>query len=138
MQYRGEASAPAREFTQPVEFDLADLGRIRRAVSALAVANGLPHWRADELALAANEIACNAIVHGRPPARLRIWHEKGELICEVSDAGDGIRDRLAGRVRPSPDDVRGRGLWLSRQICDAVEITGGVGCTVSLRAATPY
>jgi serine/threonine-protein kinase RsbW len=137
MYQQGAASAQSRGFIESFEFGLGDLGRIRRVVMERAVATGLPDSRAADLALAVNEIAGNAIVHGRPPARLSLREEEGELICEVTDAGDGIKDALAGRRRPAPDAPGGRGLWLSRLICDAVEINSGVGCTVSLRAATP-
>jgi anti-sigma regulatory factor (Ser/Thr protein kinase) len=133
MFYEGEPSSPAREF----EFSLADLGRIRHTVRSAAVASGFSRSRADDLALAVDEVACNAIVHGRPPARLKVWEGDGELICEVSDAGDGIEDVRAGQLTPAPEGPAGRGLWLSRLICDAVEIRNGDGCTVSLRAAAP-
>ena len=77
------------------------------------------------------------MVHGRPPATLRIWQGSGELICEVSDAGDGIKDVLAGQLTPPPNRIGGRGIWLARMLCDAVEIRNGVGCTVSIHAAAP-
>jgi serine/threonine-protein kinase RsbW len=135
MHLLREASDQAGEATADV--NLAALGGIRRMVAAEAMASGLSRSRANEFALAANEVACNAIVHGRPPATLRVWEEEGELICEVTDAGDGIEDVMAGEVMPPPDSPDGRGLWLSRQVCDAVEIHNGTGCTVSLRAAVP-
>jgi anti-sigma regulatory factor (Ser/Thr protein kinase) len=137
QMYVPGVASETREFIDSFEFGLADLGRIRRVVMERAVAAGLPGSRAADLALAVNEIAGNAIVHGRPPARLSLRKEDGDLICEVTDAGDGIEDALAGRRRPSPEAPGGRGLWLSRLICDTVEISSGVGCTVSLRAATP-
>lgn len=118
--------------------DLADLQLVRRTVAAAALAFGLSGTRADELALAVNEIASNAVVHGRPPATLRIWRETDELICEVSDAGDGIKDVLAGQLTPALDEIGGRGIWLTRMLSDAVEIRNGVGCTVvSIHAAAP-
>jgi anti-sigma regulatory factor (Ser/Thr protein kinase) len=118
-------------------FGLADLHEVRQVVTSKAVARGLPGSRADELALAVNEIASNAVVHGRPPATLRIWERDGGLICEVSDAGDGIRDVMAGQLTPASEGIGGRGIWLSRMLCDAVEIRNGVGCTVSIHALAP-
>jgi serine/threonine-protein kinase RsbW len=118
-------------------FSLADLGQVRRLAGAAAVESGLSGDRAAELALAVNEIATNAIVHGSPPAILRVWQLDGELIYEISDAGEGIDDALVGRRRPAADAVGGRGIWLARLICDAVEIRKGSGCTVSLRAEVP-
>jgi len=125
---------PEGEPTAVLEFNLADLRVVRRIVTTMAVASGIAGSRADELALAVNEIASNAVVHGRPPACLRIWQRDDELICEVSDDGDGIKDVLAGQLTPPPQGIGGRGIWLSRMLCDAVEIRNGVGCTVSIHA----
>jgi anti-sigma regulatory factor (Ser/Thr protein kinase) len=120
-----------------LDFNLADLRLVRRLVTSMAVASGLPGSRAEELALAVNEIASNAVVHGSPPATLRIWQGDGEFICEVSDAGEGIKDVLAGQLAPPPDGIGGRGIWLARMLSDAVEIRNGTGCTVSIHATTP-
>jgi anti-sigma regulatory factor (Ser/Thr protein kinase) len=120
-----------------MDFNLADLQRVRRLVASEATACGLPAARADEIALAVNEIATNAVLHGRPPATVRIWADDAELTCEVSDAGDGIKDPRAGLLAPAPDAVGGRGIWLARMLCDAVEIRNGTGCTVTLHATAP-
>jgi len=128
---------PDGEPATVLDFDLTDLHRVRRLVTSMAVASGLSGARADELALAVNEIASNAVVHGRPPATLRIWERAGELICEVSDAGEGIKDVLAGQFTPPSDGIGGRGIWLARMLCDAVEIRNGTGCTVSVHASAP-
>ena len=128
---------PEGEPSAVMDFKLADLQRVRRLVASKATACGLPAARADEIALAVNEIATNAVVHGRPPATVRIWAGDAELTCEVSDAGDGIKDTLAGQLAPAPDAVGGRGIWLARKLCEAVEIRNGAGCTVTIHAAAP-
>jgi anti-sigma regulatory factor (Ser/Thr protein kinase) len=128
---------PEGEPSIVLDVKLADLRLVRRTVAGMAVAAGLSGSRADELALAVNEIASNAVVHGRPPASLRIWQGDRELICEVSDAGDGIKDAFAGQLTPPLDGIGGRGIWLTRMLSDAVEIRNGVGCTVSIHAAAP-
>ncbi len=128
---------PRGEPAMELDFNLAELRKVRRIVTSMAVACGLPGSRADELALAANEIASNAVVHGSPPATLRIWQQEGELICEVSDQGEGIKDVLAGQLTPPSEGIGGRGIWLSRMLCDAVEIRNGAGCTVSIHASAP-
>jgi hypothetical protein len=91
--------------------------------------------RAGEVALAVNEIASNALLHGSPPATLRIWSTPGKMICEVTDVGGGITDPLAGQLTPSVHGIGGRGIWLARMLCDAVEIRNGTGCTVSLHVS---
>lgn len=118
-----------------IGFCVHDLYDLRRLVASTARNAGLSSSRADELALAANEIATNAVLHGRPPATLRIWQREGEIVCEVADAGPGMKDTRAGQLRPPAGASGGRGLWLARQLCDSVEIRNGVWCTVSLRMA---
>ena len=128
--------APARE-PDRVEFDGHSLSEMRRFVAARVQRAELSGDRAHDFLLAVNEIATNAVVHGRSPATLRIWHSDGEVIVEVSDAGDGIGDVLAGQLMPTPSRPGGRGLWLSRLLCDAVEVRNGSGCTVALHANAP-
>jgi anti-sigma regulatory factor (Ser/Thr protein kinase) len=128
---------PRGEPRMKASFTLADLPAVRRLVASTALAAGLTRSRADELVLAVNEIATNALMHGRPPAALRIWSGDGELVCEVSDEGDGIKDVLAGQLSPPTDAEGGRGIWVTRMLCDAVEVRNGSGCTVSMHAVTP-
>jgi len=85
-----------------------------------------------------NEIATNALIHGGPPASLRIWNEGGEILFEVMDGGTGIADVFAGQLRPEPDVLGGRGLWLTRIMADAVEIRSDAGgSAVTIHAALP-
>jgi anti-sigma regulatory factor (Ser/Thr protein kinase) len=118
-----------------LQFGLADLGRIRHLVDCAALDAALPESKAEELAFAVNEITTNAVVHGRPPAVLRVWTSAEEVVCEISDAGAGIQDPLAGQLVPEPDRTGGRGLWLARVVCDALEIRKEAGSTVSLHMA---
>jgi anti-sigma regulatory factor (Ser/Thr protein kinase) len=128
---------PGGEPVVDLSFTIADLAVIRRSVAAIARDAGLERPRAEELALAVNEIVSNALLHGRPPARLRIWRTRGELVCEVNDAGDGIEDALAGQLTPSAHQAGGRGIWVTRQLSDAVEVRTGVGCSVLIHANVP-
>jgi anti-sigma regulatory factor (Ser/Thr protein kinase) len=130
--------APAGRSSPEIEFALGDLPSVRRMVEWEALYAGLDPSRVDELVLAVNEIATNAVVHGRAPASLRVWSEDGEVVCEVSDTGDGIDDALAGQLRPAARGLEGRGIWLARMLSDAVEIRSkGAGCTVAIHATAP-
>jgi anti-sigma regulatory factor (Ser/Thr protein kinase) len=120
-----------------LEFGLRDLPVIRRAIGSFAVDARLSGSRTEEVVLAVNEVTTNAVIHGRPPTTVRAWRTEDEIVIEVTDAGDGIRDVLAGQRMPPPTSVAGRGLWLTRLLCDAVEIRNGAGCTVTMHAATP-
>jgi anti-sigma regulatory factor (Ser/Thr protein kinase) len=128
---------PAGEPETQLTFGLSDLPALRGTIRSLAVDAGLPRVRADELVLAVHEIATNAVVHGRSPATLRAWRGSRELVFEVSDCGEGIKDVLAGQLTPAAADLGGRGLWLTRLLADAVEITNGTGCTVAIHATAP-
>lgn len=111
-----------------------DLARIRRFVLDRARAAGLTEDRADDLCLAVNELAANSIDHGGGDGMLRMWREPDRLVVEVSDAGT-ISDPLAGRVDPTVDQARGRGLWMAHQLADLLQIRRTERGTV-LRAVT--
>jgi anti-sigma regulatory factor (Ser/Thr protein kinase) len=132
-----EVRAPDGTTVSELTFALGDLPAVRRVVESTAVGAGLPAARVGEMVLAVNEIATNAVIHGRPPAKLRVWKPEGELVFEVSDAGQGIKDVLAGQLRPTARRRGGRGLWLTRLLSDAVEVRNGDGCTVSIHATAP-
>jgi anti-sigma regulatory factor (Ser/Thr protein kinase) len=94
-----------------------------------AAAVGVAEDRARDLLVAVNEIATNSVRHGGGSGLLLLWHEPGELVCEVSDGGR-IQAPLAGRQRPDGLQLGGYGLWLANQLCDLVQVraypTGGV------------
>lgn len=103
-------------------------------VVAHAVWAGASEQHVNQLMLAVEEIADNAIVHGGGRGLLRIWTSRRTLVCEVSDAGAGLIDRLAGQLLPGPGP--GWGLWLARQVCDLVEMRSSAeGTTVRLHLA---
>jgi anti-sigma regulatory factor (Ser/Thr protein kinase) len=120
-----------------LEFDLEALAAVRRAIGSFAIDAGLSGSRMEEIVLAVNEITTNAVIHGRPPAAVRAWRTENEIVVEVTDAGDGIRDALAGQLMPPTASGGGRGIWLARLLFDAVEVRNGTGCTVTMHAATP-
>jgi anti-sigma regulatory factor (Ser/Thr protein kinase) len=134
--YRGTGSAlPAP--AGPVD-ELAityDLGRLRAFVAHQARAGGMRGERLDDLLLAANEAATNALVHSGRPGVVRVWRDDGHLVCEFTDGG-GIDDPLAGRRRPDASRAGGRGLWLINQLCDLVGLRPGPpGTTLRLHMA---
>jgi anti-sigma regulatory factor (Ser/Thr protein kinase) len=129
--------APSGAAVAELVFDLGDLQMLRQAVESAAVGAGLSAMRVGEIVLAVNEIATNAVIHGSPPATLRVWKEPGEIVFEVADDGEGIKDVLAGQLRPPSQRIGGRGLWLTRMLSDVVEIRNGHGCTVSVHASAP-
>ena len=77
--------------------------------------------RRKEAQLAVSEAITNSLRYGGGTADVRIWRTPDDLVCEVRDRGF-IADPMAGRLRPTPGQVGGRGLWLINQLCDLVQL----------------
>jgi anti-sigma regulatory factor (Ser/Thr protein kinase) len=119
-----------------LEFRRPDLGLLRRRVATCAADAGLRGMRLQGFVLSVNEIVTNAVIHGGGQGWLRLWRAGRELVCEVSDAGPGIPGERMSADRPPAEATSGRGLWLTRTMCDAVSLqTGRHGTTVRLAAA---
>ena len=106
-----------------VLFQLDTLLNVRRDIQRYASEAGLSDLRLYYFVVAVNEIMTNAIHHGGGQGWLRIERVGQQLQCEVVDEGTGFApERLAARAKPAADTLSGRGLWLTRQLCDQVEI----------------
>jgi anti-sigma regulatory factor (Ser/Thr protein kinase) len=99
----------------------ANLALVRRAVITYATAAGMGRAKIDDLVVAVNEVATNALVHGGGWGRLRLWSEAPVFVCEVRDGGR-IDNPLVGRIPPPEGEEGGRGLWLASQLCDLVQV----------------
>jgi anti-sigma regulatory factor (Ser/Thr protein kinase) len=118
-----------------LEFRRPDLGRLRRRVASCAAEAGLRGMRLQAFVMAVNEVLTNAVVHGGGLGRLRLWHAGRRLVCEISDAGPGIPAERMPTGRPPVEATSGRGLWLTRTLCDVVSLeTGRYGTTIRLAA----
>ena len=102
-------------------FGPRDLPAVRAFVARAGAADGLGLERTNDLVLAASEVVTNSVRHGGGEGTVRVWRHGEVVVCEVSDAGRFDRP-LAGRVRPTPDQTSGFGLWLANQVCDLVQI----------------
>jgi anti-sigma regulatory factor (Ser/Thr protein kinase) len=111
---------------QPGTVQLLDLRAglidVRALVRNAATAAGLAPARVAEVVLAAHEVAMNALTHGQGKGAVKVWNAGDELVCEVEDHGPGMLDPDAGLSLPDPSNSRGRGLWITRQLCDLVEV----------------
>ena len=110
---------PPPEFVE-LAFSDRDLTPLRDTVAEHAGMAGLDAVRTAELVLAVHEVAVNSIQHGGGRGVLRVWHESGGIVCEISDDG-WEPDPLAGREEPPTGSRRGRGLWLANEWCDLVQ-----------------
>ncbi|MBF8188745.1 sensor histidine kinase [Nonomuraea sp. K274] len=111
-----------------ISFTARELRRLRRRVSDYARAAGMDHELVTSLVLSVSEIAANSIEHGAGHGTITMWVNSGELVCEVADPGGALDDPLPGYIPPEPESPRGYGLWISRQLCDLVQLRseGGV------------
>jgi anti-sigma regulatory factor (Ser/Thr protein kinase) len=118
-------------------FDADSLYALRAAVAAHAAQAGLPQHRADDLVVAAHELAANAILHGAGHGRLRLWQQEQALQCQVTDDGAPEAAGAGPDAEPAPRDPaqwhceRGHGLWLVRQVADEVSLRSGAGGTAA-------
>jgi len=113
------------------------LASVRRFLVREAVAAGLTHDQIADLTIAVNELTTNTSEHTTGAGLLSVWTEDGTLVCQVGDDGH-LRDPLAGRIPPTGDQRRGRGLFLVNQLCDLVRIhTGPAGTTIRLHTRLP-
>jgi anti-sigma regulatory factor (Ser/Thr protein kinase) len=148
------AEGPSADFEAPQEFlrhwntelspppadailmsDPSDPSKARRFLLEQAMRAGLGRDRTSDLCVAANEIVTNAIVHGGGPVSLTTWVEAGVVVCQIEDEGRGIEDPMASYRPPPTSAVKGRGLWLARQLVDLIQLAPGAasGTTVRLR-----
>ncbi|MEU4252928.1 sensor histidine kinase [Amycolatopsis sp. NPDC026612] len=123
-------TAPLVELTDP---------RPPAARRAVVDANrtDLPEAEIEDFVLAVSEIVENALRHGRPPVRVRIWADRAHMVVTVHDTGEGAGDPFAGLL-PAERATGGRGLWITHQVCSQVALhRDDTGFTVRLTAGQP-
>jgi anti-sigma regulatory factor (Ser/Thr protein kinase) len=127
---------PAPERLDALAFDGTSLRAVRRRVEEHARHFGLDTRRTADFVLAVDEVATNSVRYGGGTGVMRCWEAEDSLVCEVRDLGR-ITDPLVGRVRPAPDEISGRGLWIANQLCDLVQVRSDAsGSAVRLHMLT--
>lgn len=104
-----------------LRYNTFELNRVREAVEYAVRGSDLERTRGEDLVLAVNEIATNAVEHGSTQAELFVWAGRDELVCELHDEGR-LEQPLIGLSPPHPSQARGRGTWIARQLCDALHV----------------
>jgi len=107
--------------TQRFPFAIDELGALRDHVRGVAHAAGLSPATAEDLVLAAHELATNSVLHADGHGVLHLWREPGALVVQVDDAGH-IDNPLVGRAEPDFNAMGGRGIWMVNQLCDLVQV----------------
>ncbi len=119
--------------------DIGTLAAAREAVEQFARAHAVAGDPLNDLVLAVNELAINAVRHGGGRGTLRIWYDGATVWCRVRDDGPGIPDAITSQcVSPQPPSFtafEGRGLWLVHQMAATTIIeTGPDGTAVTIAA----
>jgi anti-sigma regulatory factor (Ser/Thr protein kinase) len=110
-----------------------DPAAVREALAAEMADAHVPGAAAMLMLVAANEVAANAWDHGGGPTAMRAGLVDHRFVFEISDAGPGLDDPLAGYMPPRPANGRGRGLWIARQLVSRVDLLAAEpGLTVRL------
>jgi anti-sigma regulatory factor (Ser/Thr protein kinase) len=106
--------------------DVGDFIGLRHTVAAELAPVDAPRDLIEDFLLAVDEMTSNAVRHGKPPVELRLWIAGDRIVCSIRDRGPGFDDPFAGYGPAHGDDLSrgGMGLWLARQLCDHVDISG--------------
>jgi len=106
--------------------DVEDFVSLRHAVATELATVRASRDAVEDYLLAVDEMTSNAIRHGGPPVSVRLWVGEDRVVCSVDDRGPGFDDPFAGYGPAHGEDLSrgGMGLWLARQLCDHVDITG--------------
>lgn len=103
------------EWTLPDDLSAARAARVH--VADDLARRGVPDSVADDILLAASELAANAIRHGSPPALLKLGYSAGRVRVTVSNHG-GSSDPIVLAV--AHDSGHGRGLAMVQALADEV------------------
>lgn len=120
-------------------FDHATLDQLRAFVMRRAAQARLGERRAEEVALAVNELAGNSVRHGGGAGVLLSWEADGAFVAEVRDRGH-ISDPLVGLEPAATGELGGHGLWLVNNLCNLMQIRssrGGTAIRVRFRSSRP-
>ncbi|MDD7942050.1 ATP-binding protein [Actinomycetospora lutea] len=105
---------------------------VRRETHRRGEEAGLDDEQIDGLVLAVGELTSNSIEHGPGHGTLSWWTRPGRLVAQISDPGL-MTTTTPGLRCPETRSVRGRGVWLARQLTDVLHLwTGAAGTHVRL------
>lgn len=94
----------------------------RRAVREASRASRVSDAEVEDFIIAVSEAVTNAIRHGRPPIRLRLWSDPDRIVATVTDQGPGPSQPFAGFLPTTSTSSVGLGLWLAHQICSYITL----------------
>ncbi|MFC0507783.1 sensor histidine kinase [Micromonospora costi] len=127
--------------TAPPLVELTDPTAAQARAAVYTVDRGaLPADDVEDLVVAVSETVTNALRHGRPPVRLRLWAGPDRIVATVTDEGAGPKDPFVGLLPAGDGATGGLGLWITYQSCNHVSLHRGgpAGFTLRLTAGNPH
>lgn len=126
-----QAEPPVVELTDPTAAEAR--AAVHKAARGQVSADDV-----DDLVVAVSETVTNALRHGRPPVRLRVWSGDDRIVATVRDGGDGPADPYCGLLPVGDGAPGGLGLWITYQSCSHVTWhRDDDGFTLRLTAGNP-
>jgi anti-sigma regulatory factor (Ser/Thr protein kinase) len=123
------ATADPLETAAAPQFDLVDPtpGAARRAVRSCGALLPAAAFDIDDVVLCVNEAVSNALLHGRPPVRVRLWSTAERIVASIADRGEGPGDPFVGLVpavhaESATGGSAGLGLWMAHQMCSHLTV----------------
>jgi anti-sigma regulatory factor (Ser/Thr protein kinase) len=92
-----------------------------------AVAAGIEPERRSGFVLAISEVVSNALMHGHGDVVMTIEPDEHALVVTVCSGG--VELTVLDTALPPAQDLRGRGLWLARQLTDELTVSHAAGQT---------
>ncbi|RIV37061.1 sensor histidine kinase [Micromonospora radicis] len=127
-----QADPPLVELTDPTA------AQARAAVHRVGQGGRLSEDDLDDFVVAVSETVTNALRHGCPPVRLRLWAAPERVVATVRDGGRGPADPYAGLLLAADGKPGGLGLWITHQSCNHVtQRRDAEGFTLRLTAGRP-
>lgn len=133
-----QAATPAGKCVVPkhkcrgVPLHRSGLRALRMAAAAQALRLGISDDDLGAVMVVVNELAVNAMRHGRTCAAIRLWRDHGVVYCQLTDhqpEAPSPGDAAAAEARAEADQLY---LWLATQLCDGLTVTPGpAGTTVT-------
>ena len=109
---RVTSQSPQRVAVLELEPNPGSVRQARRFVSATLAEWSQDAPLVDDAVLIASELVTNAVMHGKPPIRLRLRAEAEEILLEVDDGNDAMPRKL----RVGPEVTHGRGLAIVAEL----------------------
>jgi anti-sigma regulatory factor (Ser/Thr protein kinase) len=113
--------------------DLGEPAQLQDRLAHELSCASMPDNRARDMLVAAREVLSNAERYGSGVRSLRVGLVDEHVVCEITDAGPGLDDPLAGYLPPRRLGDDPAGLWIARQLSSRLELSSKPdGLTVRL------